>query len=120
MIHKKNHIQMFTEIKSAGEFNELKLSEPALLAYFSTDACNVCKVLKPKVENLAKSHFPKIRAVYIKSDVFPDLAGQHRVFAAPTILVFFEGLETIRKIRNIGIEELRKELERPYAILFPV
>jgi thioredoxin 1 len=116
----KNHIPMFTEIKSAGEFNTLKFSEPALLAYFSTDGCNVCKALKPKVEKLTETRFPNIRVVYVKSDVFPDVAGQHRVYTAPTILVFFEGRETIRKIRNIGIEELRRELERPYAILFPV
>jgi thioredoxin 1 len=110
---------MFTEIKSPEEFNKLILTEPALLAYFSTDTCNVCKVLKPKVENLVQSEFPNLKPLYIKSDVFPNVAGQHRVFAAPTILVFFEGRETIRKIRNIGIEELRKDLDRPYSILFP-
>jgi len=46
------------------------------------------------------------------------VAGQHRVFAAPTILVFFDGRETIRKSRNIGIDELRREIERPYSMIF--
>ena len=36
---------MFIEIQSFEEFLKLKEEEPALLAYFSTEACNVCKVL---------------------------------------------------------------------------
>lgn len=109
---------MFTEIQSLDEFNRLKQEEPALLGYFSTEACNVCKVLKPKVAELIQTEFPKVKPVYVKSDVLPDVAGQHRVFAAPTILVFFDGHETIRKSRNIGIDELRREIERPYTMIF--
>src|SRR5690554_2865289 len=105
---------MFTEIQSLEEFNRLKNDEPALLSYFSTDACNVCKVLKPKVAELIAEEFPQLKAVYIKSDILPDVAGQHQVFAAPTILVFFDGRETIRKSRNIGIDELRSAISRPY------
>lgn len=109
---------MFIEIKSLDEFNQLKQEEPALLAYFSTDACNVCKVLKPKVDELVQSEFPQLKMVYVKSDVLPDIAGQHQVFAAPTILVFFDGRETIRKSRNIGLDELRREIDRPYSMIF--
>jgi len=43
---------MFTEIQSLNEFNRLKQEEPALLGYFSTEVCNVCKVLKPKVAEI--------------------------------------------------------------------
>jgi thioredoxin-like negative regulator of GroEL len=111
---------MFTEIKSLDEFNQMKQDEPALLAYFSTDACNVCKVLKPKVDELVQSEFPQLKMVYVKSDVLPDIAGQHQVFTAPTILVFFDGRETIRKSRNIGLDELRREIDRPYSMIFEV
>ena len=109
---------MFIEIQSLEEFNRLKKKEPALLGYFSTEACNVCKVLKPKVAELIQEEFPKVKLAYIKSDVLPEVAGQHQVFAAPTILVFFDGSETIRKSRNIGIDELRREISRPYSMLF--
>ena len=109
---------MFGEIKSYKEFLKLKEEETAVLAYFSTDACNVCKVLKPKVEKLIKSEFPKIKLVYIKSDVLPEVAAQNQVFAAPTILIFFEGREYIRKSRNIGINELQREIKRPYLMIF--
>ncbi|MFW5773940.1 MAG: thioredoxin family protein [Tangfeifania sp.] len=109
---------MFIEIKSPDEFNQLKQDEPALLAYFSTDACNVCKVLKPKVDELVQNEFQKLKTVYVKSDVLPGIAGQHQVFTAPTILVFFDGRETIRKSRNIGLDELRREICRPYSMIF--
>lgn len=109
---------MFKEITNFEEFQELKTKEEAVLAYFSTEACNVCKVLKPKVSELVLHEFPKIKLAYIPSDKLPDVAAQHRVFAAPTILVFFDGREYIRKSRNIGIGELEKEIRRPYSMLF--
>lgn len=109
---------MFTEVQSFDEFIELKESEPALLGYFSTESCNVCKVLKPKVAELIQSEFPKIKLVYVKSDILPEIAAQNQVFAAPTILVFFEGREYIRKSRNIGIGELYQEIQRPYSMIF--
>jgi thioredoxin-like negative regulator of GroEL len=109
---------MFLEVKSFEEFLQLKEKHTAVLAYFSTDTCNVCKVLKPKVEELTRTEFPEIKMVYIKSDVFPDIAAQNQVFAAPTILVFFDGREYIRKSRNIGIGELQREIQRPYSMIF--
>jgi len=109
---------MFIEIQSFEEFLTLKEEQPALLAYFSTEACNVCKVLKPKVAELIQTEFSKIKLVYIKSDKLPEVAAQNQVFTAPTILVFFEGREYIRKSRNIGIGELQREIERPYSMIF--
>lgn len=109
---------MFETINSYEEFSTLKEKEPALLAYFSTEACNVCKVLKPKVGELMEKGFPKIKMVYIQTDKIPEAAAQNQVFAVPTILVFFEGRENIRKSRNIGIGELQQEIYRPYSMLF--
>jgi len=109
---------MFVEINSFDEFLKLKEEEPALLGYFSTEACNVCKVLKPKVAELIAAEFPKIKLAYIKSDKLPEVAAQNQVFAAPTILVFLDGREYIRKSRNIGISELQHEIERPYSMMF--
>ncbi len=109
---------MVAEIKSFKEFLKLKESEPALLCYFSTDTCNVCKVLKPKVADLLTSQFPRMKMVYVPSDKLPEVAAQNHVFVAPTILVFIDGREYIRKSRNIGISELQQEIERPYSMFF--
>ena len=109
---------MFEQVESFEAFLKLKEVEPALLAYFSTETCNVCKVLKPKVAELIQSSFPEIKLVYIQTDKLPEVAAQNQVFAVPTLLVYFEGREYIRKSRNIGIGELELEIERPYSMIF--
>ena len=91
---------------------------PAVLAYFSTTECNVCKVLKPKVMELVLSEFFQISLVYVETNLQPEVAAQNRIFAVPTLLVFFDGKEYIRKSRNFGLDELRKELLRPYRLMF--
>jgi thioredoxin 1 len=47
-----------------------------------------------------------------------EVAAQNRVFAAPTVLVFFESQETFRFSRNIGLTELEESLKRPYSVMF--
>lgn len=105
-------------VTSYQEFEQLLENQDAVLAYFSTDACNVCKVLKPKVYEMITESFPQMKMVYVQSDKQPELAAQNRVFAAPTVVVFFAGRETIRKSRAFGIEELKAEIQRPYSMLF--
>lgn len=103
---------------SIHHFDQILAENDAVLSYFSTEFCSVCKVLKPKIIEMIGESFPKIKLIYVESDKLPELAAQNRVFAAPTILVFFAGHETIRKSRTFGLAELRIEIERPYAILF--
>lgn len=105
-------------IESISEFETILAENDAVLAYFSTEACNVCKVLKPKVVDMVNESFSKVKMVYVQSDKLPEVAAQNRVFAAPTIVVFFAGRETIRKSRSFGIEELSTEIERPYSMMF--
>lgn len=105
-------------ISSIDEFNDLVNENTAVLAYFSSEACSVCKVLKPRVVEMADDHFPQIKTVYIQTDNLPELAAQWHIFTAPTVVVFFEGRETIRKSRAFGIEELKNEIQRPYSLLF--
>lgn len=92
--------------------------EAALLCYYSTDSCSVCKVLKPKVQELLEDRFPQMRSCYVDIDKSPLLSGQFRVFTIPTILVFFDGKEHARLSRNIGIGQLEENIARPYGLLF--
>ncbi|MBC8005491.1 MAG: thioredoxin family protein [Verrucomicrobia bacterium] len=105
-------------IHSLDEFRSALAENKAVLAYFSTDACSVCTVLKPKVAHLIVENFPQIKTFYIQSDHQPELAAQNRIFTAPTVLIFFEGRETIRKSRVFSIEDLKREIQRPYFLLF--
>lgn len=106
------------EILDRVKFNEIIESTPMVLIYFSHDTCNVCKVLKPKVEELLSNQFPKIKQLYCNVENSPEIAASLTVFAVPTLLVWIEGKETYRLSRNIGLLELEKTLKRPYTLLF--
>lgn len=105
-------------IQSIQEFEQVLADQDAVLAYFSTEACSVCKVLKPKVAEMIIEEFPKMKMIYVESDKLAELAAQNRVFVAPTVVVFFAGRETIRKCRAFGLGELKSEIQRPYSMMF--
>jgi thioredoxin 1 len=105
-------------IRSINEFEEILAGQDAVLAYFSTENCSVCHVLKPKVIEMVSDSFPKMKMIFVESDKLPELAAQNRVFTAPTVVVFFAGRETIRKSRAFGVDELRGEIQRPYSLIF--
>ena len=94
------------------------ISDPAVLLYFTSPDCTVCKSLKPKVRDLVKEKFPLMEMKEINIKDFPEIAAKFGVFTIPVILVYFEGKEFIRKIRNTGIYELEQELSRPYSLFF--
>lgn len=106
------------EITSKQEFDQLLKDERAVMAYFSHDECNVCKVLKPKLTEALTEQYPKIKQAYINIKNTPELAGQNSIFTVPVVLLFLDGQESLRKSRNFGIGELTDEMHRPYSIMF--
>lgn len=100
------------------EVQELIAGEKGVLLYFSSDTCSVCKVLKPKVNELLQEDYPNILVRYVNTELSPLISGQFRVFTIPTILIFFEGREQVRFSRNISLQQLDEALSRPYSMLF--
>lgn len=109
---------MYTDITSLDELNSIVADNDAVLVYFSHEACSVCKVLKPKIEKLVNSHFSNIKLFSVDTKLYPDVSAQNRILTAPTLIIYFTGKEFIRKSRNIGVDELKNELTRPYGLLF--
>ncbi len=109
---------MIQEINSFNEFKSIIFKEKAVLIYFSNNTCNVCKVLKPKIHELLTTYFPLMPMYFCDTSERPEIAAQNSVFTVPTILIFFDHKEFIRKSRSIGIGELQKEIERPYLLMF--
>lgn len=103
---------------SYSDFQQQISQTAACLVYCSTADCSVCIVLKPKIEELIKLEFPRIKPIFLSLNQYPEIAGQYRIFTAPSILVFFNGQEFMRKSRAFGVEELKRELSRPYQLLF--
>lgn len=106
------------EFDSLAALQDYLASETAVLVYFSTPQCNVCKVLKPKVVELLEQSYPQMGFVY--SDVARDAetAAQMGVLTVPTLIVYFDGRETDRFVRTFGIGELKAAIDRPYEMLF--
>jgi len=109
---------MISLITSIEEFNQIIKTNASALIYFSHEKCNVCKVLKPKVQNLLQEDYPNIKMFYADTELYPKVAAQNSIFTVPTILIFFDGKEFLRKSRNIGIAELSKAIDRPYNLIF--
>jgi thiol-disulfide isomerase/thioredoxin len=109
---------MIIQVKNLDELESTISKNKALLVYFSNTHCNVCKVLKPKIHELLKEEFPLMQMYYCDTIESPEVAAQNSIFTVPTLVIYFDGKEYIRKSRNIGITELQKEIERPYSLMF--
>ncbi len=105
---------MYQRIENTEQFEKEISNNDLVLAYFSGDTCNVCKVLKPQISAMVSESFSKIKLLYVDIAETPEIASQQMVFTMPTIVVYAIGKETVRKSRYIGIEELRSVLERLY------
>ncbi|MFZ1281580.1 MAG: thioredoxin family protein [Ignavibacteriaceae bacterium] len=104
--------------RSIDEFLNISKINTAVCFYLSTPECNVCKVLKPKVIEMIENDFPEIKYCYVDLNEAKEISGQLSIFSVPTILVYFEGKETIRVSRNVHLEELRGQIERYYKMIF--
>jgi thioredoxin 1 len=107
-----------TNLLSVEEYENFVKENPGAVIYFSTPACNVCKVLKPKLKEILKEDFPEMKFAYVDCEAARELAAQNQVFAVPTIQFMFEGREFIRKSRNVNLPSLYDELSRPYSMMF--
>ena len=89
-----------------------------VLIYFSSPVCNVGEVFEPKVRRLLEEEYPKIPFYHVDMNQTPAISAKYSVFVMPTIIIFFDGKETIKKSRHIGIAELADAIRRPYSLIF--
>jgi len=108
---------MKTDILSLDEVNQIIREEIGVLFYFSTPTCNVCHALKPKISEAFEENFPKIRQYFIDSSLTPEIPASFNIFSVPTILVFLDGKEFLRKSRHMSVDEVVREIKRPYDIM---
>ena len=108
----------YKTIKNEEEFNDIINTNLGVLLYFSTISCTLGEALEPKVVDLLKNKFPKIPFYFVDMNVSPEISAKNSVFVEPTILVFFDGKETLRKSRHISIIDLSESIERIYKIAF--
>ncbi len=99
------------------ELDRLLQQHPGVLLYFTTPGCNVCKVLRPKLFDLFQHHYPEMVRAVVDLEQSPAFSGHYSVFAVPTVLLFLDGREFVRKSRSFSPAELVREIERPWSYL---
>ena len=92
-------------------------TNPAVMLYFSAPTCNVCHALKPKLFEAVGSNFDAFEIVSIDIAESPEIASHFGVFAIPTLLVFLDGREFLRKSRHMSVGEVVEAIRRPYEIM---
>lgn len=104
-------------MKTVDEIERIIHENPAVMLYFSAPTCNVCHALKPKLFEAIESHFEKFVIASVDVSLSQDVAAHFNVFAIPTILILLEGKEFFRKSRNMSVNEVIREIQRPYEIM---
>nr|WP_320118417.1 thioredoxin family protein [uncultured Marinifilum sp.] len=96
---------------------ELKDDQKSFYIYFSAPACGVCQILRPKIEEMFGKQFPLLKAYYVDTSVQPEIAAQSGLYTNPSLLVFMNGQEVLRRSRAIGVDEVETVLQRYYDML---
>ena len=89
----------------------------AVMLYFSAPSCNVCHALKPKLIDAIENNFDQFRIISIDISETPEISSHYGVFAIPTVLVFLDGREFLRKSRHMSVSEVVETIRRPYGIM---
>lgn len=89
----------------------------AVMVYFSAPACSVCHALKPKLLEALEKNFDAFKVESVDISVEEDIAPYFGVYAIPTVLIFLDSKEFLRKARHMSVDEVIREIERPYNIM---
>lgn len=109
---------MMKTIKEPQELINAIEKSRGLIVYFYNDSCAPCIALRPKITRMIDEDFDKMEILFVNSIAFPELSASFKVFASPTIVIFFEGKENFRVSKFVSIDDLSKRINRYYKILF--
>lgn len=79
-------------------------SEAPVLVDFYADWCMPCRMLAPRLDELAQAHVGKLLVAKVDTDHAPAIAGQYGIRSIPTVILFSGGAEVDR---SVGIEPER-------------
>lgn len=102
-----NKNEKFIQIDSNEEFEDFKQGARYIL-YFSSENCNVCHSVFPRLLELNSNTDIPIGRIDVDKNI--EIAGQNLVFTIPTILIFNENTELLRESRFIDFLKIEKLL----------
>jgi thioredoxin-like negative regulator of GroEL len=106
------------QLKDYNDLILLKSQKKSFYIYFSAPGCSVCEVLHPKLLAMFNDEFPKLQEFNVNTKEQPDIAAQERLLTNPSLLVYIDGQEVIRRSKVISIDEVSESLKRYYSLFF--
>lgn len=95
--------------ESAQKIEDLLMKDKVVILYFTTPNCTVCHAFLPKLRDALASY--EIDLVKVDAFQYPELAGQHRVFTVPTVIVWAENKEMLRESRFIDLSKITRLID---------
>ncbi|MGP1560654.1 MAG: hypothetical protein ACTTIC_01030 [Helicobacteraceae bacterium] len=91
-------------------------TKSAVMLYLENNECNVCKILRQKIDLLFSTNFPEMHRIYttLNEEIIQDL----NILSAPTIIIFFDGKEFLRFGKNDALDLIEQKLTRIYTLYF--
>jgi thioredoxin-like negative regulator of GroEL len=98
-------------LDSKAAIDQLINENEIVLLYFGSKSCNVCSVIKPKLQEILKG-YPKIISAEVDVERSLEAAAAFNIFTIPALLLFIEGKEILRETRHISLEDIESKIER--------
>ncbi|NFA14618.1 thioredoxin [Clostridium botulinum] len=99
------------EIKNINYIENTMKDNSMILIYFSSnEKCNVCTILKEKINAIGKKY--NIKVFNVNIDNFKDASGRYNIFTVSTTLFYIEGKEILREGRYTSLIEFEEKIKR--------
>ena len=93
------------------KFNELIQSTELVLVDFYAEWCGPCKIMKPRILDVAERMGDNVKVVQIDVDKEKELATRFRISSVPTFIIFKNGKQQWRQSGIISAFALMKLLQ---------
>lgn len=91
---------------------------PGLVVLYGGKDCQVCHVLKPKLQAAITEQFPLMQMRYLDCHQPGAFCAQNGVMSLPTVQVYFNGQKSFEAVRTFSVATVLAAIERPYQMLF--
>lgn len=109
------------QINTESRLAKLIAGSPAVLVLYGGEACGVCQALKPRLADMAETEFPQLVAVWVDCQgAAGAMCAAKGIFALPVVELWFDGQPFDRFVRAFSLGQVRRAIERPYRLIFPV
>ncbi len=114
IVEKKQEVKKVIEVASKEHFErELREANSIVFVDFYATFCGPCRMFGPQYEMWAKEYGSKIKFLKVNSEVGRELFNQYQIQVVPTLLIFDEKGNVIRKSSGMKeIVDLEKRLEK--------